>query len=328
MPSFKRDPEAVGIAAFLLLSCLSTWLVAATLRIFEVNVSPDALGTRLLSTSLLYVVTMGWQPILAVSVVRRWIDPPDEVAFGFPPARTDLTMIGTGGALALIASATAVAGVAITLGVLPPSPLLEPVEPELSALTPSPLVALLVVAAFAATVVLVWIQTFGEEFAWRGYFLYRVTRRFGVKAGLLIQGALWGLWYAPVLFFTSYGQLDTLGAALQGGCLFVTCLLLGTILGWTRLHTKSVYPGAIANVTLTLCAGLPYLLSGWNVGLRSAIYEPVGWVVLFAVLTTLAISKAGRSLRAPDAPPSLAIPTLSLAPTDDAEPPSAPRSIH
>src|SRR5690606_40064576 len=68
----------------------------------------------------------------------------------------------------------------------------------------------------------------------------------------------------------------------------------------------------ISNVTLTLCAGLPYLLSGWNVGLRSAIYEPVGWVVLFTVLTALALSRAGRSLKAPDAPRSLAIPTLSL----------------
>jgi hypothetical protein len=48
-----RSTETAGMAMFLALSFLGSWFVAASLRVFELNAAPEALGTRLFATSLL-----------------------------------------------------------------------------------------------------------------------------------------------------------------------------------------------------------------------------------------------------------------------------------
>jgi hypothetical protein len=49
----KRDRAATaGIVIFVVLTFLGSWFVAATLRVFGLNVQPGPLGTRLFATSL------------------------------------------------------------------------------------------------------------------------------------------------------------------------------------------------------------------------------------------------------------------------------------
>jgi membrane protease YdiL (CAAX protease family) len=134
--------------------------------------------------------------------------------------------------------------------------------------------------ALAGTLVLVWVQAFGEEVGWRGYFLRRAMDRFGRWRGLVLQGVAWGTWYAPVLFFSTFGSSLTLASASRSLGFMLTCIPLGTLFGWLRLASKSVVPVITANTTLTLIAGLPYVLHGLDAGLRSAIFGPPGWPVL------------------------------------------------
>jgi hypothetical protein len=69
----------------------------------------------------------------------------------------------------------------------------------------------------------------GEEWGWRGYLLPRLLP-LGQWPALLISGAIWGFWHAPLV---------VLGANYPGhpvpGILLMTfnCIIVGTILGWT-----------------------------------------------------------------------------------------------
>lgn len=137
-------------------------------------------------------------------------------------------------------------------------------------------------------------QALAEEIGWRGYFLPGAMERFGRWRGLILHGAVWGLWYAPVLFFASYGRLDPFGSVGRSLGFIVTCALLGTLFGWLRLASRSVVPVVLANTTLTLAAGLPYVVHGVDAGLRSAAFGPAGWLVLAAVIGGLLLSSTER----------------------------------
>ena len=300
MTGEHRARTGAGLGLFAALSFLGSWFVAATLRVFEVTVAPATMGTRLFTTSLLYALTMGWQPIVATWVVRRWIDPPDRLDLGLRPSRRIFNMVGGIGAITITAAATLVASLAVTIGLMGPSLLHGTAELDLSSRAPSPTGVIVLGAAFLATVALVCTQAFAEEIGWRGYFLPRAMERFGRWRGLLLHGAVWGAWYAPVLFFASYGQLDLFVSLSRSLGFVVTCVLLGTLFGWLRLASRSLLPVVLANTTLTLAAGLPYVIHGVDAGLRSAAFGPPGWLVLLLLLGGLLLSRWRASVQVPE----------------------------
>src|SRR5262249_51642627 len=138
-----------------------------------------------------------------------------------------------------------------------------------------------------------------EEVGWRGYFLPRAMERFGKWRGLFLHGAVWGMWYAPAVFFACIGTLDL--AASTGRCLsFVaTCVLLGTLFGWLRLASRSVMPVVAANTTLTLAAGLPYVVHDVDAGVRAAAFGPAGWIVLGIAIGGLLLSRWRSDVQIP-----------------------------
>jgi membrane protease YdiL (CAAX protease family) len=99
---------------------------------------------------------------------------------------------------------------------------------------------------------------FGEEWGWRGYLLPQLLP-LGQWPALLISGMLWGVWHAPlILMGFDYPQHHLLGVLL----LTVFCVLIGTLLGWTRLATGSVWPAVFghAAVDANQVAGGAYVL--------------------------------------------------------------------
>lgn len=287
----RRARANAGLIAFLLLSFSLTWAVAASLRALGLTGVPvESLGTRLFTTSLLYVLTMGWQPFVATLLVRRWIDPPDELDLGLRPTRTVFSLVGGLSAIAFVALA---AVVAFALGAAGDSS-----TPEAEVLAVDGLNALKLLLAFFGTITLVWVQAFAEELGWRGYFLPRAMERFGHWPGLLLHGAVWGLWYAPVLLFATEGPLE-FASVLRPLAFVVTCALLGTLYGWLRLASGSLAPVVVTNTTLTLAAGLPYVIHGVNPGLRSAAFGASGWLVLVITIAALALTRWRTVVRLP-----------------------------
>ncbi|HEY8209493.1 MAG TPA: CPBP family intramembrane glutamic endopeptidase [Myxococcaceae bacterium] len=276
-----------GVLAYLALTFGLTWLPAWLLGSAWIG-EGRPLVTRLLASSLFYAACMGWQPFAVASVVGRWVDPSGGRDRGLAPARTRFIVLAAAAPLVLAAAAVALASLFGLIGAPVPDSLHGHAEPELALAVPSAGKAFALTVAFLATGALILAQSLGEEIGWRGYFMVHLMRRFGPWKGLFWHGLAWGLWYAPVFVI---GREDVEGSTLRSAAFVLTCVLLGVLLGWLRLASRSIVPTTIANAVLTLTAGLPFLLQGVDVGLRGSAYGPPGWLPMAAAIAILA---AGR----------------------------------
>lgn len=79
---------------------------------------------------------------------------------------------------------------------------------------------------------------FCEEWGWRGYLLPRLLP-LGVGAALPLSGLIWGLWHLPG--YVGSGR----GAGLVPFLIFA--VVLGILLGWLRMRTRSIWPVTVAH---------------------------------------------------------------------------------
>lgn len=160
------------------------------------------------------------------------------------------------------------------------------------------LVLLQVASGLVIAPIINGIPTLGEELGWRGYLLPQLLP-LGQWPALLISGAIWGLWHAPVILLGyNYPQHPQLGALLMIGF----CMVWGVIFGWTRLATGSVWPAMIAHGALNGMAGAAALFLRAGTGYDTALAGAVGlsgWILPLLVIGLLA---AARRLPVGDAP--------------------------
>src|SRR5690606_9346970 len=85
---------------------------------------------------------------------------------------------------------------------------------------PGLLVLVQLIAMPFAAVTVNALAAFGEELGWRG-FLMPALRQHGTWPALLISGALWGLWHAPIILLGyNFGRTDITGVLLMiAGCI-------------------------------------------------------------------------------------------------------------
>lgn len=159
--------------------------------------------------------------------------------------------------------------------------------------------------------------TFGEEYGWRGYLLPQLLP-LGQWPALIITGVVWGLWHAPLLLIGwNYPKHHLLGVVL----FTIALTIIGTLIGWTRLATGSVWPTVIAHAALDqnevlkgvlvlLKAGAPFdtataTLDGWT-----------GWQVPLLLIGILVLTKRLPVRNLPDqreASATPAVPAVAFA---------------
>ena len=115
----------------------------------------------------------------------------------------------------------------------------------------------------------------GEELGWRG-FLLRKLLPLGQWPALLISGVIWGIWHLPlVLMGQNYPTLPVAGPFLMIGF----TVLMGIILGWLQLASRSVWVPALAHGTLNAVNGLPLLfLTGVDRSVGGPPSSIIGWL--------------------------------------------------
>ena len=116
----------------------------------------------------------------------------------------------------------------------------------------------------------------GEELGWRGFLLPHLMP-LGQWKAILISGIIWGVWHAPaVAQGLNYPGYPILGMFMM----IVFCVLLGTILSWLYLNTKSPWVAALAHGSINAVAGLPVLFfqPGFNMAMSGTIATPVAWI--------------------------------------------------
>lgn len=289
-----------GLSAYLALTFVCSWIPAVVMAHWTYGNLPTVL--RMLLASTMYALCMGWQPLVAVWVVRRWVDKnqiDDVLQIGTPAyyalaSVAPLAVLGFSMSLALLFGGAEHAAAAFAV---------DPAGP------PSFGAAVLVVAAMCCVFVLLWIQALAEEVGWRGYFLPRFMQQLGPRRGLVLHGAIWGLWYAPLFLVTN----SALGpSTLKSAAFVVTCMFLGVLLGWLRLASKSVLTTTLANSVLTLTAGLPFVLHGDDPGVRGAVYGPPGWVPMALLVIAILATRHREAVRVPSSAKAAAPPVVVL----------------
>ena len=127
----------------------------------------------------------------------------------------------------------------------------------------------------------------GEELGWRGYLLRKLLP-LGQWNALLLSGAIWGLWHAPLVGL----RQNYPGHPISGPFLMLGyCVLLGVVLGWLQLASGSVWVPALAHGTLNAVNGLPLLfVSNVDRAIGGPPNSLVGWIGIAACVAWLLLS--------------------------------------
>jgi len=133
------------------------------------------------------------------------------------------------------------------------------------------------------------IFTMGEELGWRGFLLPRLLP-LGQWKALIISGAIWGIWHAPAIAQGhNYPDHPILGIFLMT----IFCILLGIIIGWMYLNTRSPWVAGIAHGSVNAWAGLPYLFltPGFDTALGGTVTSLVGLLAMGLFVGWLVLTK-------------------------------------
>jgi uncharacterized protein len=293
-----------GVVGYVVLAYLPAWLLTLPLWLTGQGLS--------WSWAPVDLVVIMFVPAVAVFVVTRWISPARRIL-------RDTGITNQGGIrswwhYALIAwlGAPVVMTLALVAGYLLGvyhadwtgfSGLAEQSQPNL----PAHNAGTVALTRIAEVFVVGWlsvIPAFGEEWGWRGY-LTRALLPLGQPGAFLVTGVLWGLWHAPLLVLGyNYPNLPVVVSFIMMMCF---CTLVGVLLGWLRLASRSVWPAAIAHGFLNAAAGLPVVFSAAGHPVDNASVGVLGWSgwLVLAVLILLLIMFDRLPVRFPDEQPGI-----------------------
>ncbi|MFI8594750.1 lysostaphin resistance A-like protein [Microbacterium sp. NPDC078428] len=132
--------------------------------------------------------------------------------------------------------------------------------------------------------------TLGEETGWRG-FLLPALRPLGTWPALVMSGAAWGLWHAPVILLGyNFAQPNLYGLLLM----IVGCIAYGILIGWLRIRSGNIWPSVIAHGAFNAAGGFSALVIAAGATANPAAVGPLGWVawiVMAAVALVLALTR-------------------------------------
>jgi len=151
------------------------------------------------------------------------------------------------------------------------------------------IVAIQVLLAFTLAPFINVLFALGEELGWRGFLLPHLLP-LGQWKAILIGGVIWGIWHAPAIVQgLNYPGYPILGIFMM----IVFCVLLGTILSWLYLNTKSPWVAALAHGSINASAGLPilFLKPGFNMAFGGTIATPVAWIGMALFIAWLVMTK-------------------------------------
>jgi membrane protease YdiL (CAAX protease family) len=90
----------------------------------------------------------------------------------------------------------------------------------------------------------------GEEIGWRGFLVPHLARVTNFRNTSLISGIIWSMWHWPLLLFADYNA----GTPAWFSLLCFSAMVIGIsfAMAWLRLHSGSLWTGAILHATHNL----------------------------------------------------------------------------
>lgn len=96
--------------------------------------------------------------------------------------------------------------------------------------------------------VLFLLMAAGEEIGWRGFLVPALARTMQLGRIVLVSGAIWVVYHAPLILFGEYHNLSS-PRWYSTLCFSVMATSVALILAWLRLRTASVWPAAILHAS-------------------------------------------------------------------------------
>ena len=83
----------------------------------------------------------------------------------------------------------------------------------------------------------VFIAFFGEEYGWRYYLQPILQKKFGLRAGVIVLGVVWGLWHITddLFYYTQTSGIQMIFAQQ------ITCIALGIFFAYAYMKTKNIW---------------------------------------------------------------------------------------
>ncbi len=104
----------------------------------------------------------------------------------------------------------------------------------------------LIVYAVSAVSLPIWYIALGEDIGWQGYMLPLLCKKMSVRCAVILNGALWGLAHAPLIYYGMNYGTDYLGAPYTGILMMVfVTIALGIWMSFITLKTKNCMYAAI-----------------------------------------------------------------------------------
>ncbi len=108
----------------------------------------------------------------------------------------------------------------------------------------------------------VWFIALGEDMGWQGYFMPLLLKHMPVRWAVLLNGAVWGLAHAPLIYFgMNYGK-DYAGAPFTGIAMMVlVCIVLGIWMSYATLKTGNCMYAGIIHGAVDIIGEVPVWVS-------------------------------------------------------------------
>lgn len=293
----------IATISFIVLALGLAWLLAVPLWL------DGGLANPLASVLIALMMFTPALAVLIVMLVLRPVPKGERLRFlGMWPLRPAkrvvwMMVLGLFGPVVLIAVSVAVAALCgwVTLDLAEFSGFSAQLAASTPAGMPVPpaivvILSQLVMIPLAAATVNAFLA-FGEELGWRG-FLLPALRPLGTWPALLISGAIWGVWHAPVILLGyNFNRYDITGVLLMTA----GCVSWGILLGWLRLRSASLWPAVFAHGAMNAAGALIALLYAAGTTFDMALAGPLGaagWITCAIVVVVLVLT--GQFRRQPE----------------------------
>lgn len=104
----------------------------------------------------------------------------------------------------------------------------------------------LIVYVISAVALPIWYIALGEDIGWQGYMLPLLCKKMSVKCAVIINGILWGLAHAPLIYYGMNYGTNYFGAPYTGILMMIlVTIVLGIWMSYITLKTKNCMYAAI-----------------------------------------------------------------------------------
>lgn len=136
------------------------------------------------------------------------------------------------------------------------------VPSEISFTVPFLLIIGVIVCIISAFCIPSWYIALGEDIGWQGYLLPLLCKKMAARCAVLLNGALWGVAHAPLIYFGMNYGLDYAGAPYGGIAMMILfCMTIGVYMSFVTLKTNNCMYAAIIHGAVNIIGETPNFVS-------------------------------------------------------------------